>query len=276
MSPLRHGAGAAALLLLAFSIRAFAQHLAPTDPGAELERGRVLYEQHCATCHGPHGEGARGPTLAQPTLPRASDAESLLRIIRSGISGTEMPAARMPRDDIPYVAAYVRSLGSRPRESVPGDPARGAELFRTKGGCAQCHSLNGTGGAIGPDLTQIGRKRSAAYLRLALTDPAADVPKSYNAFRSEVSLPENFLFVRATPKTGEPVAGVRVNEDTFSIQLRDVAGRVHSFEKSALQELQKDWGATPMPSYAAAFSAAELDDVVAYLVSLRGEKAEKQ
>src|SRR5690349_10986554 len=68
----------------------------PQSP-AELDRGRRLFETHCAPCHGPRGEGGKGPTLAQPSLPRASDDASLLRIIRGGIDGTEMPGARLER-----------------------------------------------------------------------------------------------------------------------------------------------------------------------------------
>ena len=68
------------------------------------------------------------------------------------------------------------------------------------------------------------------------------------------------------------VVGVRINEDTFSIQVRDVAGDVHSFWKSELATLEKHWGETPMPTYEGALSGDELDDLVAYLVSLRGEQ----
>src|SRR5579864_200336 len=61
----------------------------------KLEQGHRLFTTHCASCHGPNGEGGKGPTLAQPNLPRASDDESLKRIITSGIQGTEMPHAEM-------------------------------------------------------------------------------------------------------------------------------------------------------------------------------------
>src|SRR5690348_16596760 len=64
---------------------------------ADLDKGRKLFETHCALCHGPHGEGGKGPTLAQPNLPRASDDQSLLRIISLGIPNTEMPQAKMER-----------------------------------------------------------------------------------------------------------------------------------------------------------------------------------
>ncbi len=237
-----------------------------------LAKGRKLFEVHCVQCHGPKGEGSRGPTLAQAKLPRASDDASLLRIVQTGIAGTEMPRANLLPGEAPYVAAYVRSLGRMPMEAVPGDPAKGADLFKTKGACMTCHTLNGQGMAIGPDLTDVGARRSVAFVRRALTEPAADIPQSFNAYRAEISLPLNFLFVRVKTKDGRELAGVRINEDANSIQFRDLTGRIHSLYKADLKELIKDKGQSPMPVYAGVFSPVEMDDVVAYLVSLRGEK----
>jgi putative heme-binding domain-containing protein len=239
---------------------------------SELEQGRKLFEVHCAFCHGPGGEGAKGPTLAQPTLPRASDDASLVRIIREGIGGTEMPRARMERQDVERVVAFVKSLGSRPVERVPGDPDRGAVVYATKGACAPCHAINGKGGVFGPDLTEVGRRRSVAYLRRSLTDPGAEVPQSFSPFRQDIPLPENFLYVRVFTRDGDEIAGVRANEDTFSIQVRDATGRVHSFFKDAVVEVRKEFGISPMPSYVYTLTKDELDDLVAYLVSLRGQK----
>ncbi len=239
---------------------------------SELAKGRQLFEAHCVGCHGPKGEGSRGPTLAQPNLPRSSEDPALVRIIQSGIAGTEMPRIILQTGDVSYLAAYVRSLGRIPIEKVPGDPAKGAELFTTKGACLSCHTRDGQGLAIGPDLTDIGRRRSVAFLRRSLTDPGADIPQSFNPYRTEISLPQNFMFVRTKTKDGKEVAGIRVNEDTYSIQLRDLTGAMHSFFKKDLSELHKEKGVSPMPVYGVLFSPTELDDMVAYLVSLRGER----
>lgn len=241
-------------------------------PARAADEGERLFQLHCAACHGPKGEGGSGPTLAVPKLAHAPTEELLIRVITRGISGTVMPSSRLESAQIKQVADFVRQLGQLPPEKIPGNAGRGEQLYFTKGGCAQCHVIKGRGGASGPELTDIGLRRGAAYLRIALTDPAADVPQSFSSYRSEVSIPENFVQVRIVTRDGRRITGVRVNEDGFSIQLRDFSDRLHSFFKSELAELHKDWGKSPMPGYRDVFSKEELDDVVAFLVSLRGEK----
>jgi mono/diheme cytochrome c family protein len=63
-----------------------------------------------------------------------------------------------------------------------------------------------------------------------------------------------------------------MNEDTFTIQLRDYSDRIYSFDKSTLRELHKDWGKSPMPSYRTTFTDAEIQDVIAYLSAQGGAK----
>ena len=238
------------------------------EPTADdLVEGQRLYERHCLSCHGPKGEGGRGPTLALPKLPRASDSVALMRIIKDGIKGTEMPEARFA--EVRQVAAWVLKLGQLPPEAVPGDPVRGRKLYFGKGACAMCHTLEGRGGAFGPDLGDIGLRRSASHLRRALVEPAADVPRSFSFYRADITIPQNFLLVHVASRDGRKVTGIRLNEDAFSIQLRDAAQQVHSFEKSDLAELRKDWGASPMPAYGTVFTKDELDDMVAFLASLK-------
>ena len=65
------------------------------------------------------------------------------------------------------------------------------------------------------------------------------------------------------------MTAARVNEDSFSIQVRDPQGKLHSFLKSELTELQKDWGKSAMPSYKGLLTDPELTDLVAYLASQR-------
>ena len=236
---------------------------------SERTRAERLFQQECAVCHGPHGEGDRGPPLAVPRLARVADRAGLRKLLRNGIEGTEMPAARLEARDLERIATWVERLGQRPVEAVPGDAKRGQALYAGKGGCPACHTIQGRGGALGPDLTDIAARRGAVYLRASLLTPEAALPRGFMPYRSDVSLTQNFLQVRVTTQAGRELTGVRVNEDTFSIQLRDATNTVFSFWKSELRELHKDWGKSPMPSYADALDRQELDDLVAYLASLR-------
>ena len=236
--------------------------LAAEHPGQGETRdavaGKKLFELNCAVCHGIEGRGGgRGPNLNRVRLEHAPDDAALKSLIEDGIP-PEMPEAvgDMSEKEVANVVAYVRSLGTIPAEPVPGDAARGARVY-AKGGCASCHIVAGEGTGFGPELTEVGARRSAEYLRECLVKPSAN-------------LPEGFLWVEATA-AGETVRGIRVNEDTFSIQIKDSSGGYHSLRKQELKELRKLRRETPMPSYEQIFSAAELQDLVAYLASLRGK-----
>src|SRR5438309_7454721 len=91
----------------------------PTS-AADLGKGEKLFLAHCARCHGPKGEGSRGPQLAQPKLRRAPDDAALLGILEDGIRGTEMPGAdSMTPHEMRQTAAFVRSLGRAAVRPVP-------------------------------------------------------------------------------------------------------------------------------------------------------------
>jgi cytochrome c oxidase cbb3-type subunit 3 len=229
----------------------------PNTSPADLTAGEKVFLGQCASCHGPKGEGGKGAVLAQPRLRHAPDDAGLFVVIRDGIKGTDMPGGyALTTHETWQVAAYVRSLGRMAHESIPGDVSRGHEIYRAKG-CSACHIAAGEGNGLGPELTEIGAQRSASHIRTVLTDPTKEMP-------------EGFLMLRLVTGDGKTIRGVRMNEDTFTIQVRDLSGHVYSFVKQDLKELQKEEGKTPMPSFKS-LSAAETDDLVAYLVSLRGK-----
>jgi len=232
--------------------------------------GAELFQTHCAPCHGAKGDGGRGSNLAQPKLPRAPDDAALSSIIALGIPGTQMPGTRMTDEENHSLVAYVRSLGKTKPVPIPGDRANGERLFWNKANCGQCHTVGPRGGHTGPDLTGIGARRSPAHLRTSLVDPQAEIPDTFAVYRRIIYMPDNFLQVRIATHDGRRITGERLNEDTFTIQVRDYSDRVFSFRKDELVELQKDWGVSPMPSCRGVLSEAELQDLVAYLASLRG------
>jgi cytochrome c oxidase cbb3-type subunit III len=244
----------ALLLLQTLDLPAVAKN--PHTTAADLAQGKKLYLGRCAGCHGPGGDGGKGANLATPSLSRATDDLGVFRIIRYGIPDSEMPRHLMSDREIWQVMAFVRSLGQVERTALPGTPERGRQLVRGKAGCLQCHSIAGEGGHTGPVLTQIGTRRSAAWLRAKLLDAKTEVAP-------------DFRTVQLATRSGQKVSGVRLNEDTWSIQVRDMGGKLHSFWKSDVSSLKLD-PATIMPSYRDRLTAAEMDDVIAYLSGLRG------
>jgi cytochrome c oxidase cbb3-type subunit 3 len=239
------------LLLLSF-LAAQAQRT-PTIDWAKAKR---VYDANCAGCHGPEGVGGKGPALAVPKLPRARTDEQLAGIIAGGIPGTMMPPSwHLGVTGVTLATAYVRKLGAAATPpTVEGDVAKGHAVFTNKGGCTGCHSTG-----YGPELSSIGARRTAASLRESITDPSAEVS-------------EDYLLVNVVTREGKKVEGIRVNEDTFTIQIIEPSGKFVSFRKEALATLDKRAGQSLMPSYKAVFSETELTDLVAYLSSLRGEK----
>ena len=55
-------------------------------------------------------------------------------------------------------------------------------------------------------------------------------------------MPEGYLLVTVVPNSGPRVTGMRVNEDSFSIQIRDDAGRSYSFWKKDLAQMDRQHG----------------------------------
>ncbi len=223
----------------------------PTDIAA----GKRVFDSQCALCHGIGGTGGRGPLLTKPKLRKAANGPELIELIVNGVEDTGMPAFWfLGERPIFQVSAYVRSLSARATPTpLPGNVEHGSALFK-ENGCAVCHATG-----YGPDLSEIGAVRSADFLRRTILDPATSVQ-------------DGFAFVQVHPREGPAVSGIRVNEDTFTIQLRDPSGAFHSFRKQDLGDIQKDFTKSPMPSYRDKLSDTEIDDLVAWLSSLKGKQ----
>ena len=236
----------------------------------DSERAERLYRAHCARCHGVQGLGGEGPELAQLALPRVADQPQLERIIRFGIPGTGMPGARttvLDDDAVSLVAGYVLWLGAQATadaSAVTGDADRGHDLFWTGGDCASCHIVAGRGTAVGPELTIIGLRRGADYLREALSAPAARLPVARSGSRSGFF---EYLPVRIVTHDGDIYNGMRMNEDSFTIQLMTVSGTFVSLAKSEVAEMEKRVGHSLMP-VARDLSEDDVEDLVAYLTTL--------
>jgi len=157
------------------------RELAELSSAARSQAGRTLYQSACEACHGRHGDG-RGPKWkALPVAPRdfrqglfklrstpfgaLPTDEDLDRVIRQGVSGTDMvPFGKvMSRENRAAVIEYIKSFSPRFRDAEGKEPrkpvslpaqrpfpaseasiAAGKALFAEKG-CFACHGQQGDG-----------------------------------------------------------------------------------------------------------------------------------
>ncbi len=219
--------------------------------------GLRVYTQQCALCHGPEGGLVDGINLSRGEFRNASSDADLRDVIAGGAAAGRMPAFSLSIEELSGVIAYIRA-GFDP-EGVAikiGDPERGRALFEGKGECAECHRVNGSGPYTAPDLTSIGSLRTPASLQRNLLDPASAI------------LPINRP-VRLVTRNEETVAGRRLNEDTYTVQMVDSQNRLRSFVKTDLVSYEISMEPSKGPTN---LSSEEVADVIGYLLTLRGKK----
>lgn len=235
---------------------------------ADVAKGRQLFLGMCSRCHGAEGGGGEGPSLNR--LNRAHNDDEMRVIIRDGIPDRGMPRIRRFTDaELLQMVSFVNSLGRAAGAAITGIPVNGQAVYQ-KLGCPSCHIVAGEGGDFGPELTSSGARRAPDYLRQAIVDPAAALPRGAVVPGRGFS---EFLPVRVVMRDGLEVSGVRINEDSFTIQVKDIGNKLYSFRKADVRQLDKQFGKSMMPDYKTRVTDSELEDLVAYLSGLRSGPA---
>lgn len=230
---------------------------------ADIQAGQGLYQGNCSGCHSENGDGVQGADLSTGRFRRGSSDEDLIRVIRTGIAGTSMPPHEsLSVGDTRTIVAFLRSLpsggGLQPideRDVRIGDAARGQAVFEDRGECTGCHSVDGDGALIGPDLGSVGAQRSPGSIERSILEPNAEVRAGDR-------------FFQVLDRDGSTVTGRLLNQDTHSVQMISTDERLVSFLKSDVREF--GFVGSPMPSYRDELTADEVADLVGYLVTLQG------
>ena len=268
-------------LLIVFSARASSsQESAATNPLAEkpeaIKEGNSLFRSNCSPCHGLNAKGGgRGPDLSAGRWVHGGTDEAIYHTITTGVPGTDMPANDLPDSETWAIIAYLRSLAPAERVAQVGNAEKGSHLFWETLQCGRCHMVNGRGGILGPELSRVAAGRSDAYLIESIREPDKDLthfpPDPNNHFGPTMI----YDTVTVTMASGEKVRGIARNEDTFSIQLLDTEQHLRVFRKSELKDIAHERKSV-MPRYSEKMlNAYDLQDLVAYLGSLRGEQDSK-
>jgi len=256
MTDLAGSISRAALVMFLLGSVGFAQSTNPFAGDAKAaETGLGMFRVYCGSCHGKLAKGGRAPDLTRGSFHHGNTDADLFRVIASGIPGSEMRAYsdRVSTENIWRMITFLRS-SNHPEPAPGGDRAAGEKLYWGKGGCGNCHAIGARGSRMGPDLTLIGRQRSAAHLRESLVDPSADIVRDYGG-------------VTVTARDGKSTRGIEKWLDDFSVVLLDFSGRVHSFDRAAVQSVTRDTESL-MPSYRTTLTETELTNLLAFLGSL--------
>jgi cytochrome c oxidase cbb3-type subunit 3 len=230
--------------------------------GGKPASGQRAFDTSCASCHGLNGRGGeRAPSIAtQSGIVKLSD-DQLLKILQDGKPQAGMPPfAGLGDKRLALILSYLRLLqGKQDTPITLADAANGKNLFEGKGGCAECHMILGVGGFLGPDLSNYGATHSTNDIRNAIVSADAR-PGARKGL------------ARATTSDGRQISGFVRNEDNFSVQLQAPDGTFHMLEKSGLLQLTL-YSAPLMPGdYGTKLSKSELNQLVAYLLSVGGKK----
>lgn len=250
--------GLCVVTLLYISISSAQQH--PAKKPAAMRNssaGKSTFNSSCAACHGLDARGGdKAPNIAtSPRIQHFSDAE-LSGIISNGVPGTGMPAFHsLSQKEIQGLVGYLRSLqGKGEARALPGNPAHGKEIFFGKGECANCHTVAGHGGFLGPDLTNHAATSSPAAIRDEIVKSRRVPTIGYRR-------------AALTTSNGERLEGLVRNEDNFSVQLQTRDGSFHFFNKSQLQKLEYTDGSLMPSDYGTRLSESELNDLASYLMT---------
>jgi cytochrome c oxidase cbb3-type subunit 3 len=255
---------AAGLLVFLAPALAHPQQHAQNSPAhsAQRQNARQIFATTCAACHGLDGMGGeRAPNIiTNPQVQRLSASE-MFSVISGGVPGTGMPAfQRLGKPAITSLVVYVKSLqGKNQTARLPGDPKSGEALFFGNAQCSTCHMASGRGGFIAPELTAYGQTHGAEQIKSAIVNPAA---------RNSVK-----PIVTAATTNGELYHGIIRNEDNFSLQLQSEDGAFHFLSKADLKSIERGQDSIMPSDYSSRLSAAQLNDIVSYLLSLRSTSA---
>ncbi|MGI8992613.1 MAG: PQQ-binding-like beta-propeller repeat protein [Bryobacteraceae bacterium] len=218
---------------------------------SDVEAGRRQFNIRCAGCHGEDGLGGeRAPGIGKGSRKRLQTDEAVRGIVSHGIPDSGMPAFDIPDTELAALTAFVRSrVTPLSLTAWNGDAGAGERYFFGKGGCSECHMVQGHGGIKGPDLTEASRNLTAAEVETSLRHPNDRRVAGYRVATVEL-------------KSGAKVRGFIRNESGFDLQLLGLDQKLYLLSEGQFRIVARETG-SPMPPMSG--SPVEYADLIAFL-----------
>ncbi|MBX2922110.1 MAG: c-type cytochrome [Chitinophagaceae bacterium] len=154
-----------------------------------------------------------------------------------------------------YDSDYIQQLLLLVKNN--GDAARGEKVYGRLPACASCHTINGKGGTIGPNLSALGRGLSAEEIAIEVVWPSQNIKEGYNRVTAETN-------------NGEMIQGVKLSEDRETIRIRTATGESANIQKKSLKHIEESGSLMP-GGLVDGIEKEELADLIKYLSMLGQE-----
>jgi cytochrome c oxidase cbb3-type subunit III len=270
----RVSAVAAFVILAAISSVAADDHNPYAGDAKAAKAGEYEFRINCALCHGLGARGGgRGPDLTRAHKKYAQSDAELFQVISNGIPGTAMPAngtngqgVGMTDEEIWQIITYIHSVEVKAPEKPIGNATHGKQLFYGDANCSLCHMVEGKGGRVGPELTEVGESRTPAAIIDSVRNPSRRL--AWGLTEATKEFPQEYETVTVVTADGKVIRGVALNEDNFSVQMMDAGEHIYLLDKDKLRSFEKSRESF-MPVYTQELlSDKDLDDIVAFLISV--------
>ena len=232
------------------------------------ERGKMLYTNQCASCHGPMARGGdEGPDLVRSVIVLhdryGSTLGPLLLTNHPLPEGRHLPS--LTEEQITDLSHFLHqqldnTLRSGPYTKVlnvlTGDPNAGAVYFNGSGGCNKCHSPTG-------DLAGIAARYDAPTLQQRFLFPRG------LAFTRTGFTPTRPVTLTVTAPDGSHTSGTLVRIDDFNVSLRDADGNYHAWKRTPQLKIEKHDPYAAHDELLNEYTDRDIHNVVAYLETLK-------
>ncbi|HEV3341312.1 MAG TPA: PVC-type heme-binding CxxCH protein [Pirellulales bacterium] len=147
--------------------------------------------------------------------------------------------------------------------AMKGDARRGREIFfqSSAAQCKNCHRVQNVGAAIGPDLSQIGKKYERATLLETILNPSKAIAPEYVGYLLET-------------QQGQVYVGFLVEKSDKQVVLKDPQGKPITVAASDVEALEPQAKSLMPELVLRDVTAQDAADLLAFLVSLTESNAQ--
>ncbi len=187
--------------------------------------------------------------------PNKQTADMILRVVNASGRRDERLAQVVSRPTKAHAVADLIAL-----VRAQGNAKRGEQVFRrAELGCVACHSVNGQGGNIGPDLSALGSAQPLDFIIGAILEPQKEIK-------------EGFMSVSVVTQDGDELQGYLRRESPDDLTIRDVLqNRDVRLPRSRIKEKRQNGSVMP-GGLVDLLSGDELVDLLRYLSELGRNK----